>query len=117
MDRQRHGKYRLLFSAKRRTRPGPKGPSADLIYAVIEMKQRNPRWGCPRIAEQIASAFGIDDAVITPAEREQRKHVHQSAKAATLVCRTASKQLTPDELNTFTRHIEKCVERYAIKKQ
>ena len=24
------------------------------------MKQRNPRWGCPRIAEQIALAFGID---------------------------------------------------------
>jgi putative transposase len=24
------------------------------------LKQRNPRWGCPRIAEQIALAFGID---------------------------------------------------------
>jgi transposase InsO family protein len=24
------------------------------------MKQHNPRWGCPRIAEQIALAFGID---------------------------------------------------------
>jgi hypothetical protein len=24
------------------------------------MKQRNPRWGCPRIAQQIALAFGID---------------------------------------------------------
>ena len=55
-----HRKYRLLFSAKRRARPGPKGPSADLIRAVVEMKQRNPRWGCPRIAEQIALAFGID---------------------------------------------------------
>jgi hypothetical protein len=55
-----HRKYRLLFSAKRRTRPGPEGPSADLIRAVIEMKQRNPRWGCPRIAGQIALAFGID---------------------------------------------------------
>src|SRR5580692_8721289 len=53
-----HRKYRLLFSAKRRTRPGPKGPSADLIRAVVEMKQRNPLWGCPRIAEQIALAFG-----------------------------------------------------------
>ncbi len=55
-----HRKYRLLFSAKRGTRPGPKGPSSDLIRAVVEMKQRNPRWGCPRIAEQIALAFGID---------------------------------------------------------
>jgi transposase InsO family protein len=53
-------KYRLLFSAKRRTRPGPKGPSADLIRAIVEMKQRNPRWGCPRIAGQLALAFGID---------------------------------------------------------
>ena len=23
------------------------------------MKQRNPTWGCPRIAQQIAVAFGI----------------------------------------------------------
>ena len=26
----------------------------DLIRAVVDMKQRNPVWGCPRIAEQIA---------------------------------------------------------------
>jgi len=24
------------------------------------MKRRNPRWGCPRIAEQITLAFGVD---------------------------------------------------------
>ena len=24
------------------------------------MKQRNPAWGCPRIAQQIALAFGIE---------------------------------------------------------
>jgi putative transposase len=24
------------------------------------MKQRNPSWGCPRIAQQIALAFGIE---------------------------------------------------------
>jgi putative transposase len=36
------------------------GPKSDLICAVVEMKQRNPRWGCPRIAQQIALAFGID---------------------------------------------------------
>ena len=34
-------------------------PRSDLIRAVIEMKQRNPRWGCPRIAEQIVLAFGV----------------------------------------------------------
>ena len=50
-------KYRLLFSPKFRAKPGPKGPTADLIRAVVEMKQRNPTWGCPRIAEQINLAF------------------------------------------------------------
>ena len=30
-------KYRLLFSAKRRRKPGPKGPSNELVKAVIEM--------------------------------------------------------------------------------
>ncbi len=51
-------KYRLLFSPKHRTKPGPKGPTADLIRAVIEMKKRNPTWGCPQIADQINLAFG-----------------------------------------------------------
>ena len=52
-------KYRCLFSAKRPPRPGPKGPSQDVIAAVVDMKQRNPIWGCPRIAQQITLAFGI----------------------------------------------------------
>src|SRR5882762_8870531 len=46
-------KYRLLFSPKSQRKPGPKGPDQDLIRAVIDMKQRNSRWGCPRIAKQI----------------------------------------------------------------
>ena len=54
-------KYRrLLFATKRRQRPGPKGPEKELIDAVVEMKRRNPNWGCPRIAEQIAVAFGVE---------------------------------------------------------
>jgi transposase InsO family protein len=53
-----HRKYRLLFSAKYKTKPGPKGPAEDLIRAVVEMKRRNPTWGCPHIAEQINLAFG-----------------------------------------------------------
>jgi len=52
-------KYRLLFSSTRREKPGPQGPSEELIRAVVEMKKRNPAWGCPRIAEQIALAFGV----------------------------------------------------------
>src|SRR5205085_9861702 len=52
-------KYRMLFSPDLRRQPGPKGPSAELIRAVVEMKQRNPNWGWPRIAQQIALAFQI----------------------------------------------------------
>ena len=52
-------KYRLLFSPILRGTPGPKGPSRELINAIVVMKQRNPRWGCPRIAAQISLAFGI----------------------------------------------------------
>jgi hypothetical protein len=50
-------KYRILFSPKRRSKPGPKGPTTDIVRAVIEMKRRNPTWGCPRIAEQLNLAF------------------------------------------------------------
>src|ERR1700745_4501854 len=56
-------KYRLLFSPKRVRRPGPKGPTKELIDAVLEMKRRNHTWGCKRIAEQIAFAFSVDIAI------------------------------------------------------
>lgn len=52
-------KYHLLFSAKGRLKPGPKGPSQELIDAIVATKQHNPFWGCPRIAQQIAWAFGV----------------------------------------------------------
>jgi len=52
--------YYLLYNSRKRHRPGPKGPSKDLIDAVVEMKRRNPRFGCRKIAEQISSAFGIE---------------------------------------------------------
>ena len=53
-------KYRMLFSSERRRRPGPKGPNQELIDTVVEMKRRNPNWGCPRIAQQITVAFGVE---------------------------------------------------------
>src|SRR5271168_5156046 len=53
-------KYHLLYSSRRLRRPGPKGPSSDLIAAVVEMKRRNPRMGCRKIAEQISNAFGLE---------------------------------------------------------
>src|ERR1035437_5437422 len=55
----RNRKYRLLFSSQRRGKPGQQGPNKELIDAVVQMKQRNPAWGCPRIAQQIALAFDI----------------------------------------------------------
>src|SRR5262252_724143 len=55
----RQRKYRMLFSPKRGRRPGPKGPEKELFGAVVEMKRRNPNCGSPRIAQQIALAFGV----------------------------------------------------------
>jgi putative transposase len=50
-------KYRLLFSGGSRCRPGPKGPSAEVIAVILEMKRRNPRFGYPRIAQQVSHAL------------------------------------------------------------
>ena len=39
-------KYRLLFSSSsHRRKPGPKGPSPELIAAILKMKLRNPGIG------------------------------------------------------------------------
>ncbi len=49
-----------LFSPKRkRHKPGPKGPSRELVAAIVELKRRNPRCGYQRIAGQISRAFDI----------------------------------------------------------
>ena len=57
-------KYRLLYTARRKRRP--KGPSQELIDAIVELKRWNPRFGCPRVAQQINKAFGtsIDKDVV-----------------------------------------------------
>ena len=53
-------KYHALFSNKSKRKPGPVGPSQDLINAILEMKHRNHRFGCRRIAMQINNMFGVD---------------------------------------------------------
>jgi len=53
-------KYRLLYSPGGGRKPGPKGPSREVIEALVEMKRRNPGFGCPRIAQQINLAFGLN---------------------------------------------------------
>ena len=50
-------KYRREFSPQRRGKPGPRGPSKELIQAIVEMRRRNPRYG--RIAQQLSKAFLI----------------------------------------------------------
>jgi len=53
-------KYQKLYSPRGGRKPGPKGSAKAIIKAIVEMKQRNPRYGCPRIAQQINLAFGLD---------------------------------------------------------
>jgi len=53
-------KYRLLYTARRKGKPGPKGPSQELIDAIVELKRRNTRFSRPRITQQINKAFGVN---------------------------------------------------------
>ena len=51
-------KYRRLFSSSEcQKKPGPKGPSEALIQAIVELKSRNPQFGCPRIARIISRTW------------------------------------------------------------
>src|SRR4051794_29141044 len=53
--------YHRLFSASPcPNKSGPKGPDEALIRAIVELKSRNPRFGCPRIARIISHTFGAD---------------------------------------------------------
>src|SRR3954449_4607291 len=53
--------YHRLFSASPcPNKSGPKGPDEALIRAIVELKSRNPRFGCPRIARIISHTFGLD---------------------------------------------------------
>ena len=55
-------KYRRLFSssASPRRKPGPMGPSAELIDAITALKCRNPHFGCVRIAQAKDSPWSVD---------------------------------------------------------
>ncbi len=68
-------KYQLLYSSRKKGKSGPKGPFEELIAVIVEMKRRNPRFGCPQIAQQINKAFGlnIDKDVV---RRVLAKHYH-----------------------------------------
>lgn len=53
-------KYRRLFGTTSYERPGPKGPSPELIAAITSLKQANSRMGSPQIAAQLSHACDID---------------------------------------------------------
>ena len=58
---------RLFSSMPCPKKPGPKGPDEALVQAIVELKSRNPRFGCPRIARIISQTFGmaIDKNVVS----------------------------------------------------
>jgi len=53
-------KYQQLFTPTRRGKPGPKGPTPELVAAIVEIKRLNPSWGCRRIAQRLCLVFGLD---------------------------------------------------------
>ena len=54
-------KYHRLFSSSPcPKKPGPKGSCEALIQAIVQLKSRNPRFGCPRIARIISHTLGVD---------------------------------------------------------
>ncbi len=53
-------KYRLLFTPKTHGKPGPTGPSPELVSAILAMKRRNPKFGYQRIADQISLVFDVE---------------------------------------------------------
>ena len=40
--------------------PARKGRTRHSSKAIVELKSRNPRFGCPRIARIVSQTFGID---------------------------------------------------------
>lgn len=52
-------KYSRLFSRTGEARPGRKGPSKELIKLVVETKEKNPSYGCPKIAMLVCNVLGV----------------------------------------------------------
>lgn len=93
-------KYRLLFTPRRRRKSGPKGPSPELIAAIVEMKRRNPRFGCRRIAQQISFVFGVEidkdvvRRVLARGYRTLLAHLPQAHQRQSLERRSLSLRVT-----------------------
>jgi transposase InsO family protein len=54
-------KYRRIFSNKSSTRqkPGPKGPTPEVIKLILDIKSKNPTFGCPKIADMVNNIFEL----------------------------------------------------------
>ena len=58
-------KYSALFGPKRPKKTGRPPVSAEIRNLVIEIKEQNPRFGCPQIAAIITDRTGINIGVET----------------------------------------------------
>ncbi len=74
----------MFSSAGTRRKPGPKGPTQEIISAIVEMKLRNPRFGYQRIAQQISHAFdGQIDKDVVRGVLYNDNRTHRSLNGAT----------------------------------
>jgi len=69
-------KYSFLFSNKKSNKPGPKGPSKELISLVVEIKEENNRFGTEQIAQLVSKLLetSIDECMV---RRILKNHYHQ----------------------------------------
>ena len=52
-------KYQILFGSTGAVKRGRKGFDIEVINLVLEIKDKNPRYGCPRIAMLVSNVTGI----------------------------------------------------------
>jgi len=52
-------KYSWLFSKKNRAKHGPPGPSKEVILLIVELKEKNPRFGYQKIADHVSRTLGF----------------------------------------------------------
>jgi len=69
-------KYSKLFSSLGSRQPGPKGPLPALIKLVVEIKAKNPQYGCPKIALLVSKLLGqeINEQTIRRILRKHYRH-------------------------------------------
>jgi putative transposase len=67
-------KYQVLFGTKGQSKLGRKGFDRDLVNLVVGIKEKNPSYGCPRIAMLVTNITGISISEQT-VRRILRKHL------------------------------------------